>query len=324
MNTTGLNIIKTLGCLTAVTFFTVYNTYDDYNYNYDTVLAFLTFISTIATPLFFVVNGYMDAGSCSEDTTSEWQMRKIRGILTLFIFWFSLYYLWEPYQKGYLIQPWFIFSLVIIYTFHTLVDWLAQRTRVLACVIAVLLIFSFAYDLLALYYPAHQALSVPAQFRIWTWILYYLTGQLLFDPAVSRLYGRPRVATFAAIAIPFVYIFTWLYEKHFFFSLFRLERNSFILTGSQVYLLVVLIIIAANGVKADAVKRPVGEMVGALGKTMTGVYILHYTFFNILIQWIPIHSLTEKLFVILLTFLLSVVSSTLLLKNNLTKKLITF
>ena len=63
---TGLNIIKTLGCLTAVTFFTVYNTYDDYNYNYDTVLAFLTFISTIATPLFFVVNGYMDAGSCSE------------------------------------------------------------------------------------------------------------------------------------------------------------------------------------------------------------------------------------------------------------------
>lgn len=52
MNTTGLNIIKTLGCLTAVTFFTVYNTYDNYNYNYDTILAFLTFISTIATPLF--------------------------------------------------------------------------------------------------------------------------------------------------------------------------------------------------------------------------------------------------------------------------------
>ncbi len=26
MNTTGLNIIKTLGCMTAVTFFTIYNT----------------------------------------------------------------------------------------------------------------------------------------------------------------------------------------------------------------------------------------------------------------------------------------------------------
>ncbi len=26
MNATGLNIIKTLGCMTAVTFFTIYNT----------------------------------------------------------------------------------------------------------------------------------------------------------------------------------------------------------------------------------------------------------------------------------------------------------
>ena len=103
-----------------------------------------------------------------------------------------------------------------------------------------------------------------------------------------------------------------------------MERNSFILTGSQVYILVVLIIIAANGVKQDATRLPVSQMVSSLGKTMTGVYILHYTFFNLLIQWIPINSLTAKLFVILLTFLLSVLSSMLLLKNSVTKKLITF
>ena len=28
MNSTGLSIIKTLGCMTAVTFFTIYNTWD--------------------------------------------------------------------------------------------------------------------------------------------------------------------------------------------------------------------------------------------------------------------------------------------------------
>jgi len=53
MNVTGLNVIKTLGCMTAVTFFTVYNTWDRYDYDYHWILAFLTFISTIATPLFF-------------------------------------------------------------------------------------------------------------------------------------------------------------------------------------------------------------------------------------------------------------------------------
>ena len=34
MNSTGLNIIKTLGCMTAVTFFTIYNTWDSYDYDY--------------------------------------------------------------------------------------------------------------------------------------------------------------------------------------------------------------------------------------------------------------------------------------------------
>lgn len=52
MNATGLNIIKTLGCMTAVTFFTIYNTWDHYDYDYHWILGFLTFISTIATPLF--------------------------------------------------------------------------------------------------------------------------------------------------------------------------------------------------------------------------------------------------------------------------------
>lgn len=321
MNTTGLNIIKTLGCLTAVTFFTVYNTYDNYNYNHHSILAFLTFISTIATPLFFVVTGYMDAGS---QHTPEWQLKKIRGILTIFTFWFCIYYLWGPYQKGYLIQPWFIFSLVIIYTFHSAVEWLAKRRVVLASLIFGLLIFSFAYDLMALYFTESKTFSTPAQLRIWTWVLYYLTGQLLYDPVVSALYGRPHVAKIAAIAIPFVYLFTWFYERQFFFSVFNIERNSFILTGSQVYILVVLIIIAANGVKPDATRLPVSEMVSSLGKTMTGVYILHYTFFNLLIEWIAINSLATKLFVILLTFLLSVLSSLLLLKNKITKRLITF
>ena len=60
MNATGLNIIKTLGCMTAVTFFTIYNTWDRYDYDYHWILGFLTFISTIATPLFFVVAGYLD------------------------------------------------------------------------------------------------------------------------------------------------------------------------------------------------------------------------------------------------------------------------
>jgi len=75
MNSTGLNIIKTLGCMTAVTFFTIYNTRDHYDYDYHWILGFLTFISTIATPLFFVVAGYLDSQSRHD---AQWQMGKIK------------------------------------------------------------------------------------------------------------------------------------------------------------------------------------------------------------------------------------------------------
>lgn len=38
--------------MTAVTFFTIYNTWDRFDYDYHWILGLLTFISTIATPLF--------------------------------------------------------------------------------------------------------------------------------------------------------------------------------------------------------------------------------------------------------------------------------
>ena len=78
MNATGLNIIKTLGCMTAVTFYTIYNTWDRYDYDYHWILGFLTFISTIATPLFFVVSGYLDGQSRHG---SHWQLGKIKSLM---------------------------------------------------------------------------------------------------------------------------------------------------------------------------------------------------------------------------------------------------
>ncbi len=106
MNSTGLSIIKTLGCMTAVTFFTIYNTWDRFDYDYHWILGLLTFISTIATPLFFVVAGYLDAQTRHD---ANWQIGKIKSVVIVFLFWVTVYYVWEPYQRGYLIQPWFIF-----------------------------------------------------------------------------------------------------------------------------------------------------------------------------------------------------------------------
>lgn len=50
----------------------------------------------------FVVAGYLD-GQSRHGT--RWQLDKIKSTVIVFLFWITIYYLWEPYQRGYLIQP---------------------------------------------------------------------------------------------------------------------------------------------------------------------------------------------------------------------------
>lgn len=320
MNSTGLNIIKTLGCMTAVTFFTIYNTWDRYDYDYHWILGFLTFISTIATPLFFVVAGYLDAQSRHD---AKWQLGKIKSVVIVFLFWVSVYYLWEPYQRGYLIQPWFVFALIVIYTFHPIIEWLSLRPRLFYAVVFALLLCAYGYDLLAAIYPDRHLFSLPPQYRLWTWLLFYLTGQLFNDSQLSQWLGQRKVINGAIILLPFVYIFTWFYERHFFFAIFKVDRNAFLLTGSQIYILIVLLVIAANGVQFTKHKEIKETILATISKAMTGVYILHYSVFHLLILLIPINSLATKLGVIALTFLLSVAISLLALSNRIAKKIIT-
>lgn len=320
MNVTGLNVIKTLGCMAAVTFFTVYNTWDRYDYDYHWILAFLTFISTIATPLFFVVAGIMDTRSQPDE---NWPLSKIRNVMIVFLFWMTVYYLWEPYQRGYLIQPWFVFSFIIIYSFHPLLVWLSQHRLAFCSLVIGLLLFSYGYDLLAVLHPDEPIFRLEPQYRLWTWLLFYLTGQLLCDPLVAAWLDRKKVARAATIALPFIYLFTWLYEQHFFFAFFKADRNAFILTGSQIYLLVVVLVVAASRVRFRRNVEVKEAILATISKTMTGVYIMHYSVFHLLTALIPITSLATKLTLIVVTFVASVLLSRLILANGWLKKVIT-
>ncbi|GHM26195.1 hypothetical protein EBZU44_47390 [Enterobacter cloacae] len=187
MNATGLNIIKTLGCMTAVTFFTIYNTWDHYDYDYHWILGFLTFISTIATPLFFVVAGYLD-GQSRHGT--RWQLDKIKSLVIVFLFWVTIYYLWEPYQRGYLIQPRFVFAFVVIYTFHPAVEWLSQR-RTLFCGDCHPAAFSHTGTiccqpsiLMSTCFHCRRSIACGRG------CCFYLTGQLFCDPQIAAWIGR--------------------------------------------------------------------------------------------------------------------------------------
>ncbi|MCW0939268.1 acyltransferase family protein [Pantoea agglomerans] len=319
MNKSGLAMLKTLACITAVSFFTLYQSYDSYHYDINLTLNVLSFVSTIATPLYFLLSGYIDAG---ELHTPAWQLGKIRRILLIFIFWFSFFWFAGMHHKGYLIQPWFVIALIVIYVSHPLIDRLIQRPGLMASGILLLLVLAFAYDLLASLYPDQRALSLLPQYRIWTWVLYYLTGRLMAAPRVMQLLTSPRVIKISLLLLPAVYLFTWLYERHYFLARFLATHNDVVLTGSQVYLLVVLIVISINTIRLPEKVQWLTPFLTTLGKTMTGVYILHYLIFGLLATAIRIQTLGDKLLVIALTLIFSMALSLLLLRIPGVSKLI--
>ncbi|UIL54628.1 MULTISPECIES: acyltransferase family protein [Pantoea] len=319
MNKSGLAMLKMLACITAVSFFTFYQSYDSYHYDSDLALNVLSFVSTIATPLYFLLSGYMDAG---EQHTSAWQLGKIRRILLIFLFWFSFFWFAGLHKKGYLIQPWFVIALIFIYASHPLIDRLIRTPGKMALGILLLLIFAFVYDLMASLYPNQRAFSLLPQYRIWTWVLYYLSGRLMAAPQVIRLLMSPRVIKSSLLLLPAVWLFTWLYERYYFIARFFATSNEVVLTGSQVYLLVLLIVISINAIRLPENRPWITSFLTTLGKTMTGVYILHYLIFNLLALAIRIQTLGDKLLVIALTLLFSMVISLLMLRIPGVSKLI--
>ncbi len=81
--------------------------------------------------------------------------------------------------------------------------------------------------------------------------------------------------------------------------------------------------IAANGVRFRRNAEFKESILAAISKTMTGVYIVHYSVFHLLTALIPVTSLGMKLALIVLTFT-SVLFSMLVLSNAVAKKVITF
>lgn len=320
MNEIAISIVKTIGCLATVTFFSIYSTSDNYNYNYHWLLELLTFISTIATPLFFVVAGYSDSKT---RTALGWRNLKIQRLLLVFIFWLTAHYLLTPYQKGYLIHTWFAISFAMIYLLNPVMIWLSENRRYFIALVIVLFSFSFLYDFIFSIGHFGFNLRIEPQYRVWNWLLFYLTGQLLSDQTVFSFITRKRNIKIIIIALPIIYTLSWLFERVYLYPLFERENNAFFLIGSPIYTLVIAVIIASNKVSQYIQSDIIKILLTKISKSMTGVYILHYSIFAFFSTHIEINSISMKIVVLLTTFISSVLLSMLLLSNRTTRAIIT-
>ncbi|MFW5394197.1 acyltransferase, partial [Yersinia sp. 2544 StPb PI] len=84
MRNVGLHALKTLSCFSAVTFYSASKTCTDQCFLGGEVMSVLYFLSIIATPLFFMIIGYIDS---NDEIDQKDILSKLKSIITIIIFW---------------------------------------------------------------------------------------------------------------------------------------------------------------------------------------------------------------------------------------------
>ncbi len=136
----------------------------------------------------FVVAGYLDAQTRHD---ANWQIGKIKSVVIVFLFWVTVYYVGALPAR--LPDPAPVYFRPDCHLYLSSFDrWLSQRRGLFFAVLLTLLCCSYGYDLLSVIYPDRHLFSLPPQYRLWTWLLFYLTGQLFNDPRSRSGYATHR------------------------------------------------------------------------------------------------------------------------------------
>ncbi len=129
----------------------------------------LYFLSIIATPLFFMIIGYID----SNDKIDQKDIfRKLKSIITIIIFWNVLFYFIneDGFKRGYFLQSWLLFSIAIIYLINPIISKILKSNRTAIITLSCLVIFSVTIDLISAFSERPYLIDFPQYFRLWTWI----------------------------------------------------------------------------------------------------------------------------------------------------------
>lgn len=127
----------------------------------------LYFLSIIATPLFFMIIGYIDS---SDEIDQADILRKLKSIITIIIFWNVLFYFIneDGFKRGYFLQSWLLFSIAIIYLINPIISKVLQSNRTAIITLSCLVIFSISIDLISAFSERPYLIDFPQYFRLWT------------------------------------------------------------------------------------------------------------------------------------------------------------
>lgn len=329
----SLDLLKILACFSVVVLHVtgrVVLVEDAY-----TISHFLYYVACIAVPIFFMVNGYFLLNK--KEVNYSYILKKITNIIIVVFSWNLLIViakmiiereLSNPFeltiknfiQQEYFWQFWFFGSLIIIYLFVPILNKYFKNIKsavLLTCIgIGICLVIDLISIFRSSYGESIVQINVVQTFRLWTWFTYYLLGGILGNTLVKN-----KIINFINVKLNWAILISALIMSNIYqYNMAKLynEVNAEyfydnILTFVYVISLFILVL------RFDF--KSLSRFILLISSNMIGIYILHVTVIKVLSKLIKFDKPLLNTIIIFIVFILSLLSSWILSKIPIVKRL---
>lgn len=287
------------------------------------------YIGTLAIPIFFMINGYLQLG---RDLTYKYLISKVIKIFIVVIFWcsgiylikFILYdetnnYFFDVFgsliQKGILPHFWFLGTLIILNLIFPLLNRIYKMKHFNIILIALFILNIFLdFTFIYLYKNYNFILkdNIIQTFRLWSWTLYFFIGG-----AIKKYGDNIRIKNnllYFITACSIIIMIT--YESFFAYKLYgNLYAESFY-DSIFVIISAILTFICSSRIKIE------NKFITKLSSLTMGVYIIHVTVHRVIIKLLTFNNNYLNIICLIITFIISCIVSYMISKIPKVKELI--
>jgi len=330
----GLDLLKVLSCFFVVTLHSTGSlATTDISGSFN-LAKIMNYISTVAVPLFFMVNGYF---LLNKDQGYKKMATKIYGVLLIIFLWGSIYYfikmatgkgggnyvasILEPLlQIGSFYQFWFFGSLLILYLLVPIIRTAFRNVKTALLVTAIMVIVCAIIDVLGIASKTQFDMNVTQTFRMWTWVCYYMLGGCLGLPAVQeKLEKLKSLKLWAAIFVVSLVVL-YFYQDFLVKNIYGKKSAEFFYNSFVVMLIATLMFISIS--KCSVENKLLRSVVLFISPAIMGVFIVHVLILSNLQKIVNFDTSLKRVLLTFIVFFISLAISKLLLMNKITKKLV--
>lgn len=321
MRNVGLAALKTLSCFSAVTFYSSSRMCTESCFLHEEALSILYFLSIIASPLFFMIIGYIDEVN---QITKQEVFGKLKAIFVIVVFWNILFYFLDEaaFRQGYFLQSWLLLSVAIIYIINPLFSKLVKNHKAAIWVISVFISVSFFIDIVSLMKGRPYLIDFPSYFRIWTWFFYYLVGRFLGTELCQEVMRRATIKRIAWYLLIPLAISMYFYDSFISSKIYRAINAGYFLDNLHVLAVSLCLFALFENLRVKG--KIFSRIFEYVAPTMIGVYILHDGVFYYISTLFDFNTFRFPMTMLILVFIVSVLFSRTLMLNRFMSRFISF